>query len=327
MRRSVLYKGFNDLRAKCGHKHFNNPYRLKLTHVQVLVKFWEESGLSSASIQNSLSIFRTFAKWIGKEGLIPGTEELVSDPAKAKRSYATQTDKSWFGAGVDFSEVLERVRGADPRVAIQLELQGAFGLRSEEARKLRPKADLMQKEEGSFLGVRAGTKGGKYRTVPVIEPHQWEVLKRAAEFVGHGCCVPRGMTEKQWDNHVRWVLRKLGINKKVLGVVPHGLRHEYTHERYQKILKEPVPVKGGGRPSLPREDYRRGRRQISEELGHSRVSVVTCYSGGSHWNKKHRGNGLGRSVLEDVMIQGSGSVIQRQQSQLVGVSCSDPGQI
>jgi integrase len=299
---SVVFNAFETLRHELGYS-LQDPANFRLKHMAALVAHWEKKGLSPSTIQNNISILRLFAGWIGKRGMIPATEALVSSPEKGRRSYAADRDKSWSGAGVDVAELLARVGGEDPRVAMQMELEFAFGLRVEEAWKLRPSrgAAIVPSDSGAVevLNVLSGTKGGRHRLVFVRTEAQREVLRRAAAMAGGGSMIPPGHTEKEWRNRYYWVLRKLGVSRKSLGVTSHGLRHEFANAQYRERLGVESPVRGGGQPVLSRDDANREKRQLAEELGHSRTSIVTAYSGSKRSVKKPR--------LDWVSVSGSGS--------------------
>ncbi|MFC6300010.1 integrase [Pseudomonas sp. CCM 7893] len=60
----------------------------------------------------------------------------------------------------------------------------------------------------------------------------------------------------------------------------HELRAAYACERYEQLTGFPAPVNGG---RVHREDRaldQRARKQISHELGHNRIDVVSTYIGG-----------------------------------------------
>ena len=70
---------------------------------------------------------------------------------------------------------------------MSLEVQAAFGLRREEALKLRPRLA----DQGDVLALQASwTKGGKARTVPIRTDAQREVLARAKALAGAGLAHP-----------------------------------------------------------------------------------------------------------------------------------------
>ena len=97
--------------------------------------------------------------------------------ARSNDHYGTP-ERSFVGDGSKAKNVgqtgLEKVR--DPHVRMSLELQGAFGLRREEAIKCSPS----YADQGDHLLLKASwTKGGKARTVPVRTADQRELLDRA----------------------------------------------------------------------------------------------------------------------------------------------------
>lgn len=270
-RSDVLFAGFEELRAQ-GYR-MDTVTSFRETHLQALVNTWEARGLSASTIQNNISIFRTFASWIGKAGMIEKAEKYVS-PGAASRSSIAQSDKSWSGQGVDIAGKIDAVRQLDDRVAIQLELAAAFGLRSREAMQLRPHIA----DHGSYLTVNLGTKGGRDRVVPIQNDAQREVLERVKTFCPNKAdsSIPREYSLSQWKNHYYHVLRKCDITREN-GFTAHGLRHEYANNRYPELAGTASPVRGG--EQIKRSADYAARLVIAEELGHSREDVTTHYLG------------------------------------------------
>ncbi|MGE8047862.1 integrase domain-containing protein [Pseudomonas monteilii] len=60
----------------------------------------------------------------------------------------------------------------------------------------------------------------------------------------------------------------------------HELRAAYACERYEQITKHRAPINGGECCQVDKTLDREARRQISCELGHSRIDVVAAYIGG-----------------------------------------------
>ncbi|MNJ24299.1 site-specific tyrosine recombinase XerC [compost metagenome] len=60
----------------------------------------------------------------------------------------------------------------------------------------------------------------------------------------------------------------------------HELRAAYACERYEQITQHRAPINGGHLCQVDRNLDREARKQISNELGHSRVDVVAAYIGG-----------------------------------------------
>jgi integrase len=274
-RSNVLFSSFKQLR-ELGYK-LEKVESFREKHLVALVHEWEGRKLSPATIQSNISIFRVFSGWIGKRGMIQGSEKYVADPAAVQRSTIAKEDKSWDAKGVDIPAKIAEVAQKDPRVAMALELQHAFGLRAREALQLRPHLA----DKGVYLHIHAGTKGGRERIVPIDTSYKREVLERAKEFAANKSSSISDATKKlaQVKNHYFYALRQSGITR-TNGLTSHGLRHGYAQERYQLITDATAPVKNSGKKAqLDREDDRAARIELAHELGHGRESVTTHYLG------------------------------------------------
>jgi integrase len=270
-RADVLYAGFKRLREL--NFRMETVMSLRGKHIEALAKDWEARRLSASTLQNNLSIFRTLAEWIGKAGMVRSIEHYLGSGTAARSSIAHE-DKSWSGKGVDVAAKIEQVRQKDQRVALQLELQLAFGLRAREAMQLRPHLA----DKGTYLSITHGTKGGRDRVEPIRTAEQRALLERAKTF----CATPSSSTSypsrklSQWKNHYYQVVRWCGITRKD-GITGHGLRHEYANERYRELSGVNSPVRGGA--TVDREADHAAREVVAEELGHSRVEVTAYYLG------------------------------------------------
>lgn len=270
-RADVLYAGFKELR-QLGYR-LDAVQSLRGKHVEALVQGWQARGLSASTVQNSLSVFRTFSEWIGKAGMVQQVEHYLG-PGVARRTSIASQDRSWSAKGIDIAAKIEQVGAKDPRVAIQLELQAAFGLRAREAMQLRPHIA----DKGTYLSVTHGTKGGRDRVEPIRTAQQREVLDRAKAF----CATPASSTSDphrklhQWKNHYYQVVRSCRITRED-GITSHGLRHQYANDRYQQLAGGESPVRGGG--GVAPEADRAARLVVAEELGHSRESITGHYLG------------------------------------------------
>ena len=60
----------------------------------------------------------------------------------------------------------------------------------------------------------------------------------------------------------------------------HELRAAYACERYEQITQHHAPINGGQCCQVDKNLDRQARRQISYELGHGRIAVVSAYIGG-----------------------------------------------
>jgi len=274
-RKTVLLQGFRTLR-KMGFK-LKTVWAFRGKHVTQLVRHWEDAGLAAATIQNRLSVFRTFAGWIGKHGLVLPAERYVNDKKAVRRSYVATTDKTWANQGVDTDKKIQAVRKTSERCADALLLQQAFGLRSKESLLLRPHVA----DKGTVLIITHGTKGGRSRYVPIETPEQRQLLERLKKTLKPGeSLVPRQYTYAQYRNRYYYVLRKHGIHRKA-GVTPHGLRHAHLHALYQDATGQAPPVAGGRLALTDPTLDNLGRQLVAQRAGHHRLSIAAAYIGGT----------------------------------------------
>ncbi len=94
-RQETLWREFKELHTL--KYHLNDVHEFKERHIRALANTWEARGLSASTIQNRISVFRTFSEWIGKRGMILGSEHYVKNPKNVKRHGVAQTDKTWSG--------------------------------------------------------------------------------------------------------------------------------------------------------------------------------------------------------------------------------------
>ena len=157
---------------------------------------------------------------------------------------------------------------------MSLELQRAFGLRREEAIKFQPHyAD----REDHLLLKASWTKGGRARTIPIRTEAQRALLVRAHQLAGRGSLIPL-------DRNYRQQLRVYERHTANAGLTRmHGLRHAYAQERYAALTGRVAPAAGGPPvATLSREERQQDhvvRAQISRELGHERIQILSVYCG------------------------------------------------
>ncbi|MGO4331946.1 integrase domain-containing protein [Cupriavidus sp. 2TAF22] len=267
----TVCRSFVELHA-CGF-HVESPHSLRHKHVQTLVDYWLSQKQSGGTIENKLSHLKAFSQWIGKHNLIRTLGDYADrEEHGLVRSYVTMTDKSWEGNGIDAVAKIAEIGAEHPRVAVQLKLQAAFGLRIEESYSLKIRTALRNLDT---LRVVDGTKGGRKREVPV--QLRLAVLEEAAALVDpmSGSTTPSCYSIKQWRGHYNNVLRKYGICKKGLGVTSHGLRHQYLQEFYKTLTGVDAPIKGGSAPDI--EAHRQAILAVVEAAGHSKPSKSSAY--------------------------------------------------
>lgn len=272
-RQETLWLGFKELRLL--HFKLDDVRQFKERHLIALTQGWEARGLSASTIQNRISVFRTFAEWIGKKGMIRGSENYVSNPNNAKRQLVTRVDKTWSGQGKSLTDKLPDIAKQDAYVAIELQLQRAFALRMKEAALLKPQGA----DKGAYLAVNWGTKGGRDRAVPIVNDYQRQVLAAAKALITNPnhSMTPTQYNFKQWRNHYYYVCKQNGISRET-GITSHGLRHERLNEIYREITGVESPVKNSS-VSISNESNQMARQEIAEVAGHSRASIAGAYIG------------------------------------------------
>jgi hypothetical protein len=87
-----------------------------------------------------------------------------------------------------------------------------------------------------------------------------------------------GFTSLQNQARFYYVIRKFGISKAELGVVSHGLRHQYANDHFEADAGGPSPVRGG--TACPHGN-KPARKRVSRVLGHNRERASTAYLGSS----------------------------------------------
>jgi len=271
-RTSAICKAFVELRE--GGFALASPWNLRKKHVAWLVDKWVKARQSGGTIENKLTYLRALAGWINKPEMVGTLSHYVDRREEGLvRSYVAEVDKSWEANGVNATEKIAEIGRTCPRVAVQLKLQAAFGLRLEESFMLQPARAVRDVE---FLAVTRGTKGGREREVPLEA--KIAVLEEAARLANPvtGSTVPEDRTLRQWRDWYYYVMERHGITKAGLGVTSHGLRHQYLQELYEKVAGVAAPVKQAGeRPDPAR--HAEAMRRVVEAAGHSRVTKANAY--------------------------------------------------
>ncbi len=200
---------------------------------------------------------------------IPVTGREVS----LERRKRTRTTKT-----VTREQSSKAIEQLSPRAAAIANLARELGLRSKEASLINAQKALVEASEKRFVAIEAGTKGGRYREVPIVHSRQIEALRNAAEVQSddHHSLVP---PEQTWVQFREGELRDGREQLKKNGVAGyHQLRAAYATERYADLTGHHAPINGG---KIDDKDVDLDSRlQISSELGHGRADVLNAYVGG-----------------------------------------------
>jgi integrase len=200
-----------------------------------------------------------------------------------KRKTSASKSKSITGNNIDLKAILKKAHEIDARFGVMAELEYQFGLRRTEVLSLIPHPD----DHGLYLNIRPNKgKGSLPRTIPIRTPDQRRALDHAKTLVGlneHLGWPPvkadkRGPLMKINEQKYNYLMRKLGLTKKQLGVTGHSLRAEFAEQTAIALGYTP-PTLGGIRGELQKEEEQFVRRQVAQAMGHSRVSVTSVYYG------------------------------------------------
>ncbi len=238
---------------------------LKPKHIEALLERWREQELTIGTIKNRMAVIRWWANKVDKRNVVARSNEHYGIP---DRRFVTNESK----AKTVTREQLEKVK--DEHVRMSLELQQAFGLRREEAMKIRP----CIADQGDHLFLqRSWTKGGRERIVPIRTEQQRGVLDRAHRLAGRGSLIPSDRNYVQQMRVYEGNTRRAGLHHM------HGLRHAYAQKRYEELTGWKCPAADG--PVVRELTLQQGEQDhearliISRELGHEREQVTASYLG------------------------------------------------
>ena len=262
-RERVLTLIANQLHA-LGFRHMS-ANSLKPKHVEALVVHWQGADLSAGTLKNRMAAIRWWATAVNKANVVARSNDHYG---LARRRYANGANRA---TGLT-EEKLRRV--TDPYVRLSLRLQAVFGLRREEAIKLRPRwADA-----GTVLRLKASwTKGGRAREIPIHTAGQKQVLEAALALVGADSLIPPDKSYIEQLRRYEGQCIRAGLSRM------HGLRHTYAQSRYAELTGFRAPLAGGPKThelsTHQRALANKARAIISSELGHRRLAITNVYLG------------------------------------------------
>ena len=198
---------------------------LKEKHALALIERWRNEGLSAGTLKNRMGVLRWVYEKVNKSWMLA---KRNADYGIGNRQYQTNVSK----AREVSLENLERIKSEHVRLSV--EMQRAFGMRREEAMKIR----VAWADRGTHLKLEGSwTKGGRERTIPIRTEAQEKLLDRVKALTGSGSLIPAGSTYvkhmKLYENQTA----AAGLEKL------HGLRHAYAQERYKEITGWAAPVR------------------------------------------------------------------------------------
>ncbi|WLH29278.1 integrase domain-containing protein [Pseudomonas canadensis] len=242
----------------------------------------DQGSVGIATAQNRLSsVNRTMAALRGDQYVkIPSPSKALGLQRSSVRSEAPQGQDR---AQIELIALVLSERGQQ-RVAAIVRLARDTGMRLREAIL----ADLprLQREARQLdkINIQDGTKGGRSgasapRWIAVTDQIRG-ALDRAWEASPSGSrnLLAPNESYKEFMQSVVRPARDILHEHGLKGF--HELRAAYACERYEQLTGLNAPVNGGRVHREDRELDQRARQQISHELGHNRIDVVSAYIGG-----------------------------------------------
>ena len=166
--------------SEMGYRHLS-PRNFKRKHLDALVGHWLDNGLAIVTIKGRMSTIRWLAAKIGKPNLVPRTNAELGIPDRVHVATASK-------ALTLTPELLARV--PSPYVRISLEFEEKFGMRREEAAKIRPH----EADQGDKLVLQGSwCKGKRAREIPIRTAEQRDLVDRAkalAQTTPQGSLIP-----------------------------------------------------------------------------------------------------------------------------------------
>jgi hypothetical protein len=242
----------------------------------------EQGAIGIATAQNRLSsVNRTMVALRGDEYV------KVPSPSKALSMRRTSVCRS-VPQGQDREHVKRIVEvlceHQQPRAAAIAQLTRATSMRLREVILADlPRLQREAKKLGN-INIQEGTKGGRSgASVPswiTVDDHIREALEFALHISPDGSPNLLAPDESYLDFQ-RGIVRPARhlLNQHNLKGF-HEVRTAFACERYEQITQHPAPINDGHCYQLDRHLDQEARVQISYELGHGRVDMVSAYIGG-----------------------------------------------
>ncbi len=234
--RKVMLKQIAQQLNQLGYKKMRSS-SLKPKHVVALVALWKtevspqtKKPISIGTIKNRMCAMRWWAEKIGKQNVIPRTNEELGI---ANRVLVSKENKAF---NLDYKKVETLPR----HIRLSLRLQEQFGFRREEAAKIIP-GDAIRKDQ--IVLKPSWTKGGRKRSVPIVTDEQRKLVRDLERYVatnGKASLIPPSINYERYLSHREHHITSIGIR------ATHGLRHHYAQQRYLALTNGLLPRKLGG---------------------------------------------------------------------------------
>lgn len=241
----------------------------------------QQGEVCIATAQNRLSsVNRTLAA-------LRGDQDVRISPSKALGRQRSNV-RTYVPDGQDRSQIWDVIEALcerrHERVAAIVGLTRTTGMRLREAIL----ADLprLRREAEHFgqINIQDGTKGGRSGATAA----RWIVataqVKGALQIAFEASPVGSRNLLNRSESYAAFLRLAVKPARGLLHEIGlkgfHELRAAYACERYEQLTGHAAPINGGNALRINRALDQQARHQLSVELGHSRIDIVSAYVGG-----------------------------------------------
>ena len=269
--------------AKRAYRYIAEKYNqqkiqnLRGKHLHDLVDHMKAEGYAPATIRTDLSGIRFMYKKAGGTNRLPTNKEL--GVPKGERG---TIDRAWSD-----TEVKKAIDTADKMgrsdVSLAIRVGRAFGFRLNEVCTIR--VEHIEKAMTQTGGLRVLGKGGKYRSLPIKTDEQRDAVRKLYDYARNNHLQKgdfiisenkyRGV-EAQKKSIQSWICNhrdkfmdknraaviEPGKKRKTERISFHGLRYDFAQEK---------------KANLDKEGVKNSEKEVSQSLGHNRVSITRHY--------------------------------------------------
>lgn len=220
-------------------------------------------------IRNDAAHLNFFTRWIGKAGLVRNTDFYLKQNNIESNTVPIQAVRASNISQEGKERLIRDAFNLDPILGSLILAIAQFGLRPREACYLKPMTAFEQNQDGWYLKITEGSKGGRPRIIQFRDQSQvWTmkilqeiVLRQGTERISYPNETPR-QTQSRLKNFNN---QKLSLIRNTLQGSIYGLRHAFAQELLQDLAKiQPI---------------NEAKEMVSEALGHGRSEVTGVYVG------------------------------------------------
>jgi hypothetical protein len=153
-----------------------------------------------------------------------------------------------------------------------VEVSRSFGLRREGLEQIK-ESNFYKDADTGTLKVRVIEKGGRYREVECIRERE-PIVERILTARGHEIPTEGTMTKSEYKEAYKQDESEKMYNGISRSIDIHHFRREYAQSKYAEVVERMEEQGQGLNKVFSGTYYEEALREVSENLGHSRISVV-----------------------------------------------------